>query len=339
MRFREHVFGPACLVSMLLVMPGLGCGDGSTESKCAVGETGDCTCQSGESGTRTCGDDGTWGTCTCNGDADTDTDTDTDADSDVDTDSDSDVDTDSDSDADTDSDSDVDTDSDSDVDTDSDSDADTDSDSDADTGSETCTPECQGKECGDDGCGGLCGECDPGTQYCNRDQHCVPCETAVCGVCDEIDISKIVAYSGPIGGDHAVDRLRTEVFRDWPITTDLEIKFDGASPGFILHHFEGESWRTTSNGFKDGAVMVACWDSKSHGGIFCKSWEWYTPDVGGIYRSFDWPKDRPVAHVLISAIDEKRTAIKYFESWPYNNVGSGFDGNDVGVNLEKRDCH
>lgn len=28
--------------------------------------------------------------------------------------------------------------------------------------SEQCTPNCEGKECGDDGCGGTCGECPPG---------------------------------------------------------------------------------------------------------------------------------------------------------------------------------
>ena len=44
-------------------------------------------------------------------------------------------------------------------------------------------------------------------------------------------------------------------------------------------------------------------------------------------------------HGLVFPYAKARTAIKYFESWPNNNVGPGFHGNDVGVNLEKRDCH
>ncbi len=203
-----------------------------------------------------------------------------------------------------------------------------------------CQPDCAGKECGDDGCGGVCGECDAEYSYCGDAQVCEPCETAVCGVCDELDVSSIVAYIGPIGEDHAVDQLRAEVLEEWPITTELEVTFDQASPGFILHHFDGEYWNPTSaENYTDGAVMVACWDSVSYGGVICQSWEWYTPDVGGIYRSFDWPAGKPVAHVLISAIDEKRTAIEYFDSWPYNNVGGGFDGNDVTANLVERPCH
>ena len=31
-----------------------------------------------------------------------------------------------------------------------------------------CTPECAGKECGADGCGGLCGQCAPGVQQCDE---------------------------------------------------------------------------------------------------------------------------------------------------------------------------
>ena len=57
---------------------------------------------------------------------------------------------------DTSSDSDTDTDTDTDADTDADSDTDTDTDSDGGT----CVPDCDGKECGDDGCGWHCGVCD-----------------------------------------------------------------------------------------------------------------------------------------------------------------------------------
>jgi GH18 family chitinase len=43
----------------------------------------------------------------------------------------------------------------------------------------TCTPDCSGLECGDDGCGGLCGTC--GTnEECNGSQQCTSC-TPSCG--------------------------------------------------------------------------------------------------------------------------------------------------------------
>ncbi|MFO0746863.1 MAG: hypothetical protein U1F43_14505 [Myxococcota bacterium] len=37
---------------------------------------------------------------------------------------------------------------------------------------ETCVPDCEGKACGDDGCGDDCGTC-PGTQSCNASGQCV----------------------------------------------------------------------------------------------------------------------------------------------------------------------
>ena len=41
-----------------------------------------------------------------------------------------------------------------------------------------CTPDCDGKECGDDGCGGSCGECGEG-ESCGADQVCSSCEYEV----------------------------------------------------------------------------------------------------------------------------------------------------------------
>ncbi len=48
-----------------------------------------------------------------------------------------------------------------------------------------CTPNCDGRECGLDGCGGICGECAP-NQECSRDgaciERCLPlCEGRSCG--------------------------------------------------------------------------------------------------------------------------------------------------------------
>jgi hypothetical protein len=48
-----------------------------------------------------------------------------------------------------------------------------------------CIPKCAGKECGDDGCGSLCGIC-PGDKFCNSNSKCQnlctpKCEGKVCG--------------------------------------------------------------------------------------------------------------------------------------------------------------
>lgn len=43
-------------------------------------------------------------------------------------------------------------------------------------GVDACQPQCKGRQCGDDGCGGSCGTCGP-TQWCTGDtQVCVECE-------------------------------------------------------------------------------------------------------------------------------------------------------------------
>ncbi len=38
-------------------------------------------------------------------------------------------------------------------------------------GDESCQPSCEGKQCGDDGCGGVCGDCGDGTDC--KDNACV----------------------------------------------------------------------------------------------------------------------------------------------------------------------
>ena len=41
-----------------------------------------------------------------------------------------------------------------------------------DAAPDVCLPHCDGKECGDDGCGGICGECDDGN-ICNGVENCI----------------------------------------------------------------------------------------------------------------------------------------------------------------------
>jgi len=95
------------------------------EQLCDPGEVQLCPCGGDESeGTQTCSDDGArWGACDCGG-GDGDADADADADTDVD------------------------------GDTDADTDADADGDGDSDD--DVCVPDCAGRECGADGCGGTC---------------------------------------------------------------------------------------------------------------------------------------------------------------------------------------
>ena len=54
----------------------------------------------------------------------------------------------------------------------------------------------------------------------------------------------------------------------------------------------------------------------------------------------DWPAGRPVAHMLVSAIDEKRTPVRYFATWPFNDPAhfpSWFNPTDVGP-MAERSC-
>jgi len=70
-----------------------------------------------------------------------------------------------------------------------------------DSGKEVCVPQCEGKQCGPDGCGGKCGSC-TGTDVCNMETgQCVPCEPkcegkqcgpdgcgGTCGTCTGTDV-------------------------------------------------------------------------------------------------------------------------------------------------------
>ena len=73
-----------------------------------------------------------------------------------------------------------------------------------------CTPDCTGKECGDDGCGGSCGTCVPSPGGCCSGGTCQPgtaasaCGTGVadCAVCDAAEPSGSVCVLGSTGGYH-----------------------------------------------------------------------------------------------------------------------------------------
>jgi hypothetical protein len=43
-------------------------------------------------------------------------------------------------------------------------------------GSDACKPQCEGRDCGDDGCGGECGSCLGENLLCNSEGKCAPCD-------------------------------------------------------------------------------------------------------------------------------------------------------------------
>ena len=81
-----------------------------------------------------------------------------------------------------------------------------------------CVTKCDGKACGDDGCGGICGQCNPDS-YCDDSGLCQPCGNEVCGgpcgdcesgyFCDTQGLCQTCATEcndvecgpGPCGGD------------------------------------------------------------------------------------------------------------------------------------------
>jgi len=182
--------------------------------------------------------------------------------------------------------------------------------------------------------------CGDGT-YCSAAQTCDSCQSSVCGVCDEIDTSTVTVFINTTG-EHENPQLGAHVF-SWPITTELEIDNSAYPTTWLVHHRPGEFWNPTTAtpdqpSFRDGAAMIACWDSITNGGITCQTWEWYCPDYF-TQRSFDWPVDRPVAHFFVSAIDEKRTAVRYYGTWPWNDPLPAWNQSTVGTNLLPVSCH
>ena len=73
-----------------------------------------------------------------------------------------------------------------------------------------CVPNCEGKVCGSDGCGGICGDgCEPGTQ-CNAEQTgCVPCT-----VIHITDIASNTNYPNVYEGS-LVENIGDEAFEDF----------------------------------------------------------------------------------------------------------------------------
>ncbi|MCB9526878.1 MAG: chitobiase/beta-hexosaminidase C-terminal domain-containing protein [Myxococcales bacterium] len=81
-----------------------------------------------------------------------------------------------------------------------------------------CVPDCQGRVCGDNGCGGRCGDC-PGAQVCDRDGRCNP-PPAQCGddTCDAgEDCQNCPADCGACCGDARCDAAVGESCATCPV--------------------------------------------------------------------------------------------------------------------------
>ncbi len=92
-----------------------------------------------------------------------------------------------------------------------------------DTG--VCVPDCAGKVCGHDGCGGTCGEGCSGDLTCSKDQKsCVPFE------CKKITFDKVEMFSNEEGGYY----YQTSVSGNLPGSSDL--------PDIMTLHFYGTSY-------------------------------------------------------------------------------------------------
>jgi MYXO-CTERM domain-containing protein len=58
----------------------------------------------------------------------------------------------------------------------------------------SCVPDCEGKQCGDDGCGGVCAECAAGSS-CDANFTCAP---------DPVEPDVVTGGDVPVGGDVTV---------------------------------------------------------------------------------------------------------------------------------------
>ena len=135
----------------------LGGSGGGSSLLCSPGNTGDCECSDGASGERTCGSDNRWGSCYCGSSGGSDV---------ID-------------------DKDVRDNDDFYVDDGGGGDWDDEWDDEWDDDG-ICYAECYDRQCGPDGCGGVCGSCGPGDVcdggYCMPDMGCDPyCGGMECG--------------------------------------------------------------------------------------------------------------------------------------------------------------
>ena len=76
-----------------------------------------------------------------------------------------------------------------------------------DMGADGCVPDCAGKECGDDGCGGSCGECDPS-------QECMPWEQ-ICAWVDYPDCNQKECGDDGMGGSCGFCEEGLECLTTW----------------------------------------------------------------------------------------------------------------------------
>ena len=123
---------------------------------------------------------------------------------------------------------------------------------------DTCQPTCDGKDCGDDGCGGSCGECDE-EEWCTDDGLCEPANCDIILDCsDNCPQGDVTCYEECI----AAAPLEVQIiYQDWDTCL--------GSTGYYFDGPCGEEWEDDPKGWDDcmfdflisqcGDEYYACW--------------------------------------------------------------------------------
>ena len=150
-----------------------------------------------------------------------------------------------------------------------------------------CVPSCSGKECGDDGCGGSCGQCGEGKPFC-KEGACVECLTD-----EDCDDQKPCTkdHCLPAGDCGHVAEPKTE-----QCGNDLDDDCDGSSDEMedclllVAPEESGHSQEEPSVAL-DGNTVVVCWEEGTgkpyEARIICRRLSLAGADLGGAVKVSD----------------------------------------------------
>lgn len=113
-----------------------------------------------------------------------------------------------------------------------------------------CAPQCEGKACGDDGCGGVCGTCNYPTDICTSAFECVAPESITGNVCAAARPVTTFPYAGD---------------GDTSMTTNTYVHDEGQCPGWVAKGMgsNDEVWRVVADeaGSYRVTVIPEGWDA------------------------------------------------------------------------------
>ncbi|MEE2903931.1 MAG: hypothetical protein VYC39_16510, partial [Myxococcota bacterium] len=120
-----------------------------------------------------------------------------------------------------------------------------------------CVPQCQGKQCGDDGCGGSCGECTMG-QTCNTQGMCVGFSPG--GITHKMAIRKGASPMRPtVGAPYSEPNFGTILRR---VSNRSEIPVEGDNPGQThLGGYETQIYSQLQAFSADNSHILLVWDA------------------------------------------------------------------------------